>query len=67
MLGAGNGVGRVGGCDERVGRLAGRAQRGFQVGQALQLGQQQFTVAGRPLIRLGGLAELSVMLLGEFG
>ena len=67
LLSAGDSVGRVGGGDERVGRLVGRAQRGVQVRQALQLGQQRLAVPGRAPIRLGGLAKLGVTLLGELG
>ena len=44
VLRAHGGVGRVGGGDERVGGLAGGAQRGVQVGLAVELGQQRLAV-----------------------
>ena len=61
------GVGRVGGGDERVGGLAGGAQRGVQVGLAVELGQQRLAVPSGAQVGLGGLAEAGLALFGQLG
>ena len=65
--GADGGVGRVGGGDERVGGLAGGAQRGVQVGLAVELGQQRLAVPSGAQVGLGGLAQAGFALFGQLG
>jgi len=67
VLCADGGVGRVGGGDERVGGLAGRAQRGVQVGLAAELGQQRLAVPSGAQVGPGGLAQAGLALFGQLG
>ena len=64
---ADGGVGRVGGGDERVGGLAGRAHRRVQVGLAAELGEKGLAVPSGAQVGRCGQAQAGFALFGQLG